>query len=697
MTTTPDLTAAWVPISDGSPVAIRGCDDVVILRIVNPPVNVGNAAVRRGLIDGLDRAATVPGLRAVVIIGAPGGNFLSGSDLKEFAGAVAEPLLPQVIERIETFPVPVLAALSGTTLGGGLELALGCDARIALADTVIGFPEIGFGMIPGAGGTQRTLRLTTPARTLELVTSGERLDARTAHADGLLDEVVEGDLLERAVEKARALRDKRILRDLPPRPDQAGAVEKVAVEALRRHHGRPQYVAALGAVLIGLALPANRALVHERQEFDRLRAGAEASARRHLFFARRAVTKANRPARPVPIATVGVVGAGTMGVGIARAFAEAGIAVILVDRDHAVAQQAVERLRTAWDGDVDKGRIPRRTAAQRSQLVSAATSMDAMTEAQLVIEAVYEDLDIKTGVLRELEKITDRETVIATNTSYLDVDQLGRSMEHPGRLVGLHFFAPAHRTAVLEIVRGAASSSESMDTAFAAARALGKVPIVAGVCEGFIGNRIYSAYRRQCELMLEEGALPQQIDAAMVQFGFAMGPFAVADMSGLDIAWRMRQRTAATRDPAARYPDVADTLCAAGRFGQKTGAGWYRYEPGSRTPIPDRAVQEIIEDSARRKGIRRRTFTDTEIVERALLTMANEAAQLLEDGIADRPGDIDLMLTLGYGFPEWEGGITRWCATHRDTDLDARLRRLAEITGPGFRIGDLSLLTVERP
>jgi 3-hydroxyacyl-CoA dehydrogenase len=692
VTTTPDTTLEWIPVTDGSPVFFADHDDVVILRILHPPVNVGNAAVRRGLIAGLDRAAAVPGLRAVVVTGAPGGNFVSGSDLKEFAGAVAEPLLPQVIERIESFPVPVLAALSGATLGGGLELALGCDARIALAGTVLGFPEIGFGMIPGAGGTQRTLRLAGPARTLELVTSGERLDADTALTDGLLDEIVEEDLIGRAVERARALSGKRVLRELAPLAAQPGEVEQVAIEVLRRHHARPHYIAAAGAVLTGLALPADRALVHERQEFDRLRTGAEAAARRHLFFARREVSKANRPAQPMRLTTVGVVGAGTMGAGIARAFAEAGVAAILVDREPAGAQQAVQRLHAAWEADAGKDRISPETATQRSRLVTAGTSMDALGGAELLIEAVYEDLDVKSGVLRALEKVAVPQTLIATNTSYLDIDLLGRSMEHPDRFVGLHFFAPAHRTAVLEIVRGAASSPEAMDVAFTAARALGKVPIAAGVCEGFIGNRVYNAYRRQCELMLEEGALPQQIDDALTRFGFAMGPFAVADMSGLDIAWRMRKRTAATRDPAARYPDVADALCEAGRFGQKTGAGWYRYELGSRTPIPDPEVEKTIEESARRKGITRRSFSDAEIVDRVLLTMANEAALLLQDGIADRPGDIDLMLTLGYGFPEWEGGITRWFATHRDAGLDARLQQLADIAGPGFRIGDLSLI-----
>ncbi|HWC22747.1 MAG TPA: 3-hydroxyacyl-CoA dehydrogenase NAD-binding domain-containing protein [Flexivirga sp.] len=675
------------------PVSVAIDDGVAILRIVNPPVNVSTSAVRRGLIAGLGIAQQRPDVQAVVIIGAPGGNFVSGSDLAEFDGPVADPALPAVIERIEQCPKPVLAALSGMTLGGGFELALGCDGRIGTPDTVVGLPEIGLGIIPGAGGTQRPQRILGAARTLELITSNERLTAPEALSLGLIDDIVSSDLLEHAVRAASALMAKRVLLEAPIPPDRPGVLEQTAGTVLAQNGPRPQYVAAVGSVLAAASLSPTAALRHERAEFERLRESAEAGALRHLFFARRSVAKANHPASPVSVRRVAVVGAGTMGAGIARAFAEAGIEVRLFDQDRSAADAGVERLSAGWQAEADRGRIDRDSARRQSESVTCAQSLDALRGSDLAVEAVVEDLDIKRRVLADLEDVVGRGVPLATNTSYLDIDVLADSLRHPGSLVGLHFFAPAHRTRVLEIVRGQATSSRAMDAAFAAARALRKTPIVARVCEGFIGNRIYNAYRRQCELMIEEGALPHEIDDAAVGFGFAMGPFAVADMSGLDIAWRMRQRTADARDPHVRYPDVADVLCEKGRFGQKTGSGWYRYEPGSRVPLRDAAVEQLIRQSSRRKGIERQQFSSRQIVDRLLVTMANEAALILDEGIAQRAGDIDLMLTLGYGFPEHIGGITHWAACCDPTWLTKARDSVAAVTGPGYPMGDLSLLT----
>lgn len=664
---------------------------VAVLTIDNPPVNASSAAVRAGLLSGLDRALSDTGVRAVVVIGA-GANFVSGSDLTEFDGPVPEPTLPTVIAAIEASPKPVVAALSGATLGGGLELALGCDARIAHPDTVVGLPEVTLGMIPGAGGTQRPLRILGPARTLEFATSGKRMPVRWAAECGLVDDIAVGPLRAAAVEFAESRAVKRVLQDLPVAADSSSAdLEGAAVRVVSAGRGRPQYAAAVAAVVSGMALSARAALAFERSEFTRLRNGSEAAALRHLFFARRATTKANKPSLPREVDSIGVVGAGTMGAGIARAFVEVGRSVILVDRNPEAATGAVDRLRATYDAAVARGRMQRDDAESALLLLSAGTSVTALDGCDLVIEAVFEDMDVKKDLLRRLQRVVPSHATLATNTSYLDVDELATALDRPERLVGMHFFSPAHRAAVIEVVRGKQTSRASLDRALSAAAVLRKLPIVAGVCDGFVGNRIYNAYRRQCELMLEEGAVPAQVDRALVEFGFAMGPFAVSDMSGLDIAWRMRRSRDAVRDPAERYPDVADTLCEMGRFGQKTGAGWYRYPDGSRQPVEDAEVTRLVEQSSRRKGIARRPFSDEDIVDRALLSMTNEAALLLAEGIADRPGDVDLMLTSAYGFPRHIGGLGPWVRGQDAVALDRRLDDLAAVTGPGFVTADLGV------
>lgn len=660
---------------------------VAVLVIDNPPVNASSAAVRAGLLAGIRQAGADDDIRAIVLIGA-GTNFISGSDLREFSGELPEPTLPQVISAIEACPKPVVAAISGATLGGGLELALGCDARIAAVGSVIGLPEITLGMIPGAGGTQRPLRLIGPAATLKLVTSGDR--RRVTEAGGLVDSVTAGPLRAEAVAHAAAMTGKRVLRDEPVLAEDPAEVTGAALTVLSRGRGRPQYGAAVAAVLNGMALAPAAALDFERREFTRLRLGDEAAALRHLFFARRAVAKANRPGSARSVKRVGVIGAGTMGSGIARAFIEHGVAVVLLDQKADAAVGAARRLTDDFGRLVQSGRLSAEDGQRQAELLSCGATLSDLADCDLVIEAVFEDAAVKTELLTRLQYAVKPGTVLATNTSYLDIDVLAGALDDPSRLVGMHFFSPAHRAAVLEVVRGAHTGAEALDTALTAARILDKLPIVARVCDGFIGNRIYNAYRRQCELMLEEGALPHEIDRALVDFGFAMGPFAVSDMSGLDIAWRMRQAAATQRDPRDRYPDVADTLCEQGRLGQKTGAGWYRYEPGSRTPIVDPLVEELILASARRKGIERKPFTCDDIAERAVLSMVNEAALLLGEGIAERPGDVDLMLTLAYGFPAHIGGLTPWVRKHA-LGLDAKLDDLSAVTGHGFRRADIGI------
>lgn len=670
---------------------VRVTGGVGLLIIDNPPVNASSAAVRAGLIKGLAQLDSDSSVSAVVLIGA-GTNFISGSDLKEFSSeAIPRPELPEVINAVQACTKPVIAALSGATLGGGLELALGCDYRVAEKGTVLGLPETTLGMIPGAGGTQRTLRLLGPARTVDLVTSGKRHPVTSPEVAGLVDMVADGNLESAAVEFCRTVSGKRDLLQEPlPRFD-PGALETAAANAISASRGRPQVIAAIGAVLAGLSLPAEAALAHERSEFTRLRGGDEAAALRHIFFARRAVAKANRPSGNVSLRTVAVIGSGTMGQGIALAFADHGIDVKIHDANPSSLENGQKHLQAAYHRQASTGKLSLEEAEARIKRVSFTPSLDDLSGADLYIEAVFEDIQVKRDVLRSLEPIAAG-APLATNTSYLDLEVLADALNAPEDLVGLHFFSPAHRTPVLEVVHGRRTGQHALDVAFTTAAALKKAAIRSAVAEGFIGNRVFNAYRRQCELMLEEGALPEQVDAAMRQFGFPMGPFAVADMSGLDIAWRMRQRTAVDRNPEERYPGVADQLCDRGWFGQKSGRGWYRYGEDGRTPVPDPEVARLIEQSSARKGIERRAFSPDDISRRALLAMANEAALVCAEGIADRASDIDLMLVLGYGFPDFRGGPVMWVRQQDDAVLQQSLDQLAHLTGPGFRRGDLSLL-----
>jgi 3-hydroxyacyl-CoA dehydrogenase len=666
-------------------------EGIGLLVIDNPPVNASSSAVRAGLLKGIERLGADMGVSAVVLIGA-NTNFVSGSDLKEFdSEVIPRPELPDVIDAIRACPKPVIAALSGATLGGGLELALGCDYRVAHAGTMVGLPETTLGMVPGAGGTQRTLRLLGPVRTLNLVASGARYPVAAGEVAGLVDVVTDTDLASAAVDFARSVSIKRDLLQEPVPASDPGSFETAATRAISASRGRPQIIVAVGAILAGLALPPEAALAHERAEFTRLRNGDQAAALRHVFFARRTVSKANRPSGGAAVQRVAVVGAGTMGRGIARAFADNGIDVVVHDARAESLANAKEDLQDAYRRQEGSGQFTPEEAEARIGRVTFAPRLEDLAGADLYIEAVFEDVEVKKEVLRNVEAVAAGAT-LATNTSYLDIDVLADAVAAPEKLLGLHFFSPAHRTPVLEVVHGRRTGAQALDVAFTAAGLLRKVAIRSAVGEGFIGNRIFNAYRRQCELLLEEGALPDQVDAAMRQFGFAMGPFAVADMSGLDIAWRMRQRTAATRDPRERYPDVADQLCERGWFGQKSGRGWYRYGKDGRTPLPDPEVHQLILDSAARKGIERRAFTHQEISHRALLAMANEAALVLAEGIADRASDIDLMLVLGYGFPDFRGGPTMWACQQNEAGLLQALDHLERVTGFGFTRGDLSLL-----
>lgn len=680
--------------SKQSPIRMERDGNVAVIVINNPPVNAGSLDVRSGLLSAIASVAEDPAIGAAVLIGS-GTTFVAGSDIREFGKPLEEPQLPAVIRAIQMCVKPVIAAIHGAALGGGFELALGCDARIASADAVVGLPEVTLGMIPGAGGTQHLPRLTGISRAIEIICSGRRIPAVEAQSIGLIDAVVTSELRAAAIQTARVWQqsgNKRHLGLLPVPQGDTEEIARVADQAIRVGRRRPQVLAAVDAVKSAARLPYEEALAAERAAFQQLRNGTEAAALRHLFFAEREARKVEGigHAAPIVIEQVGVIGAGTMGAGIALCLADAGYGVTLVDQDEQAVNRGMARLTEIYKARCDSGKLDPAEAEKRLARICATTSFERLADVQMAIEAVFESMEVKTDVFRRLDTVLKPGAILASNTSYLDLDLLAAATNRPEEVVGLHFFSPAHVMRLLEVVRGKTTSATTLATALEVARRIGKLPVIATVGEGFIGNRIYAAYRRHCEFMLEEGAYPEEIDAALEAFGFAMGPFAVGDMSGLDIAWRMRQRLAASRDPRERYVGIADRLCEKGWFGQKTGQGWYQYRPGERKGSPDPKVAALIDAYSAAKGIVRRIFTSDEIVSRALLAMVNEAALVLEEGIASRASDIDLVMVNAYGFPRHEGGPLFWARRRNSEQIQKELYRLQVIAGHGFRIGDLA-------
>ena len=673
-------------------VRIETQTSIAFVIIDNPPVNACSWETRCGLLAAIKQCEHDPAITAIVVMGASR-MFMAGADISEFDGPIRDPQMPAVIAAIEDCAKPVVAAMSGAALGAGFELALACDARIATEDAVLGLPEVLLGVIPGAGGTQRLPRLIGISRAINLIGRGSRVVARAALRDGMIDAIASEDLREQAAQLARSLKgEKRRLRDVPVPPETEAVIEAAGVKTLAQAQGDRAVAAAIASVRKAATLPFAQALAEERAVFQDLRQSREAVAKRYLFFAEREAARVAdiRNAKARTIGRVGIVGAGTMGVGIAMCFLDAGVAISLVERDAASLEAGIERLGAAYRRMVDSGRISDEVMTLRLALVSPSIDIQILADVDLIIEAVFEDMDIKRSLLRQLGGIARPGTVIASNTSYLDLDALAHETSRPSDVVGLHFFAPAQVMRLLEIVRGADTAPDVLATALSVARKIGKTPVIARVGEGFIGNRLYSAYRLQCEFMLEEGALPEQIDAALVAFGFAMGPFAVADLSGLDIAWRTRQRLAPTRDPQTRYSDVLDRLCEAGRFGQKSGKGWYAYPNGARRGIPDDETRIVIEEASRRKGLTRRTINESEIVHRAICAIVNEAALLLAEGISQRASDVDVVMVKGYGFPTREGGPLFWAARLAPQDLQGWLGVIATSIGHGFRLGDVA-------
>lgn len=665
------------PLDRASAVSVARRGDVAVVTVTNPPVNALSRAVRSQLLEALMALAGDNRVGAVVITGAAG-RFIAGADLREMNAPPDPPQLPEVIAAIETLNVPVVAAIDGPALGGGLEIALACDHRIATPTATVGLTETRLGIVPGAGGTQRLPRLTGIATAIRLIGDGKILSAGEALKSNILDHVTETDALSVACAMATSIPKRRLSqKSVAPGGDKADAA---AAEIMKRVK-TPAAARAIDLIRATSDLPFAEGLVRERATFLELRESAEAKALRHLFFAQREALKVpGLDGTPTRVLTrAAVVGGGTMGVGIAVALADAGLPVALVERDAEAAAAAAARVRGQYDRQVTSGRLTRAEADSRQSRIGTSDDWSVLADVDLVIEAVFEDLAIKTDVFRKLDKAVRASAVLASNTSYLDLDVLAAATHRPSDVVGLHFFAPANVMKLLEIVRGAATAPDVVATALALARRLGKQPVVARNGDGFIGNRIYAMYRRHAEYLVEDGASPEDVDAALEAYGFAMGVFAVSDLSGLDIALAMRRRRDATRSVDERYVDIADRLCAAGRLGRKTAAGWYAYDADGRKR-PDPAVADIVAAVRRQKGIAPRAFTSAEIQRRLVAAMANEGAKALADGTALRASDIDLTFVHGYGFPRLRGG-PMWAADR--TGLTAILAeiRAAHATG----------------
>jgi 3-hydroxyacyl-CoA dehydrogenase len=666
-------------------VSLRNEGDVAVIAIDNPPVNALSYAMRSGLVDALSRARADAGVKAIVIVCA-GRTFIAGADIGEFGKPVRTPTTLDVIAAIEGSEKPVVAALHGTPLGGGLEVALACHYRVASPGTRPGLPEIKLGLMPGAGGTQRLPRLIGMDNAMGMILSGDQIAATDALEAGLVDAIVEGDLTAAAVGFARDKAGRPLVlakqRDEKLAPDRAD-IEKfdaAAAAALKRSRGRKAPAAAIEALRGALTAPVDRALARERALFLELVASEESKAQRHIFFAEREASKLPEIAaiKPVEIRRAAVIGAGTMGGGIAMCFANAGITVQVVEADDAALKRGLDTVAAHYRSASSRGTLTADDALARIARIAGTTDLGAVADADIVIEAVFEDMAIKQQVFGALDRIMKPGAVLATNTSYLDVDALARGTSRPEAIVGMHFFSPAHIMPLLEVVRSAATAPETLSVAIAVARKIGKIPVVVGVCHGFVGNRMHRVRGTEGERLLLDGALPQDVDAAMTEFGFPMGPFAAADLAGLDIGWRMRKAQGLSAP-------IADLLCEQGRFGQKTGRGFYRYASGSRTPEPDLEVAELVAAERARRGAMSATISKDEIVERLMFPMINEGARILGEGIAQRPGDIDVIWVYGYGFPAWRGGPMHYA----DAVGLARIRdRLTAFAG---RTGDATL------
>ncbi|WP_299588866.1 3-hydroxyacyl-CoA dehydrogenase NAD-binding domain-containing protein [uncultured Tateyamaria sp.] len=638
--------------------------DIAVLTVQNPPVNALGQAVRQGLWDGMDRAEADDGVRAVLIVG-DGRAFFAGADITEFGKPPLEPHLPDLINRIEASPLLVVASMHGVSLGGGLEVALGCHYRIAVPSAKVGLPEVHLGLLPGAGGTQRLPRLTGVEAALDVMTTGRHIGAAKAHALGIIDVVEDGNQMENGLAYTQRLLDQGAVRRPVSEMDPPAAIDwDAAFEAiLAKGRGQISPAWCVRAVQASVEKPFNEGLKAERQIFYDLMQTDQRKGMIHAFFSERAVS--NLPelkgVEPSEVQHIAVIGGGTMGAGIATAALLSGLRVHLLEMSAQAGQAARGRIEGNLAGALKRGKI---SAEQHDAILGQAlqivTSYDALADVDLVIEAVFEDMEVKKQVFAELDRVCKPGAILASNTSYLDIDAIAATTSRPADVLGLHFFSPAHVMKLLEIVVGDKTAPEVTATGFALGKMLRKISVRAGVCDGFIGNRILATYRTAADQMILDGASPYEIDAALEDFGFAMGPFAVADLAGLDIGWAVRKRKRAEGHAPKRDTTYADTLCEQGHFGQKTGKGYYDYAAGNKARVPNPDVLPMIEADRARLGITPRDFTHEEITRRYMAAMVNESAKVVGEGIARRPLDVDMTLLFGYGFPRYRGGPLKW-------------------------------------
>ena len=649
-----------------NPVSLSRDSDIGVIRINYPPVNALGHGVREGLQQCLRDALADEQIRAVVVIG-EGKNFPAGADIHEFGKPPQQPALPTVIDEYEASDKLVVAAIHGTALGGGLEVALGCDYRVALDSARLGLPEVKLGLLPGAGGTQRLPRLVGAQKALEMVVGGNPVKAKEALSLGLVDEMVSGDLLDGALAYTRQLladnAPLRKLRDLAVPDAQDGLFDQFEQSIARKQRGFKAPFSCIKAVKAAVELPFDKGVERERELFFELLVSPESAAQRHVFFAEREVAKVpgldkNTPKREIN--QVAVIGAGTMGGGIAMNFANAGIPVRLLEVKEDALERGVAVIRKNYENTAKKGRITDEQVEQRMALIQPTLSYDDLSDVDLVIEAVFENMDVKETVFSELDRVCKPGAILATNTSTLDVDRIASFTGRPEDVMGMHFFSPANVMKLLENVRGEKTSDEVVATVMDLSRRIGKVGVLVGVCHGFVGNRML--HRRQAEAvqLVNEGASPQQVDKVLFDLGFPMGPFAMSDLAGMDVGYRIREELR-KEDPAnGPARNWTDELVEAGRLGQKTQAGVFDYKDGDRTPVPSTAVDGIIEQYRSNNGITPREISDQEILERCMYVMVNEGAKILEEGIAARPLDVDVIWIYGYGFPVYRGGVLFW-------------------------------------
>ncbi|AXQ28162.1 3-hydroxyacyl-CoA dehydrogenase [Solimonas sp. K1W22B-7] len=671
----------------------RSDGDIAVISMNSPPVNGLGLPLREGIAAGLQQAAQDPAIKAIVLTGTPKA-FSGGADIREFNSPLmlATPNLHDILVRLEAMEKPVVAAISGVCLGGGLELALGCHYRVALADAQIALPEVKLGLLPGGGGTQRLPRLVGVQTALEMVVGGDMVPADKLAGTALFDEMISGDLLAGALAFARKLAAARPLPRVRDReisqPDAAAFFAAARAQVARQAGRLPAPLKCLECIEAAATKSFDEGMEVERKGFEFLLNGPESRALRHAFFGERAAAKIpdipdSTPLRPIDSAAV--IGAGTMGGGIAMNFANVGIPVRILEMKQEALDRGLGVIRKNYENQVRKGKLTQEKLDQRMALIQPTLDYADLAQADIVIEAVFEDMNVKQAVFEKLDAVMKPGAILASNTSTLDLDRIALFTRRPQDVVGLHFFSPANVMRLLEVVRGKQTAKDVMATVMQLGRRIRKLPVVAGVCDGFVGNRMINKYSAEAMVLLEEGALPQQVDGAVEQLGFAMGPFRMSDLAGNDVGWYIRKRHYAEH-PDMRPSLIADRVCELGRYGQKTGKGWYAYQPGDRNAHPDPEVEQIILGVSQELGVQRRAIPDSEIVERLVYALVNEGARIVEEGIALRASDIDMMYLNGYGFPLHLGGPMLYADLQGLDQVAARCREFAKnpLSAPGF-------------